>query len=81
MEPEHMPRLGVSQSGDGWLMISLDSEVGYKYKILYQNPTDLSWKALKGCESIRGTGESIEIRKRFNPRKKVPRFTVEYSRE
>jgi hypothetical protein len=81
VEPEHQPRLGISQTSDGWVTISLESEVGYKYQILYEDPVDRMWKPLKGCESISGTGDAIEIKKRFNSRKPLPPFTVTYSKE
>ncbi len=79
IEPEHKPRLGVSQSSDGWVIINLETKIEYKYKILYEDPADRMWKPLKGCESISGTGGVVEIRKRFNSRKALPPFTVTYS--
>lgn len=79
IEPEHKPRLGVSQSSEGWLTFRLETEIGYKYKILYEDPSDRVWKPVKGCESIMGTGEPVEIKKKFNSRKAVPPFTVSYS--
>jgi hypothetical protein len=81
VEPEHKPRLGISQSSDGWVTINLESKQGYKYSILYEDPNDRMWKPLKGCESISGTGGLIEIKRRFNSRKPLPLFTVNYSVE
>ncbi|MEA2069194.1 MAG: hypothetical protein U9P12_08340 [Verrucomicrobiota bacterium] len=81
VEPEHKPRLGVSQGSDGWVTINLESETGFKYTILYEDPKDRVWKPIKGCESISGTGEIIEIRKRFNSRQPLPPLTVNYSVE
>ncbi|VGO15645.1 hypothetical protein PDESU_04230 [Pontiella desulfatans] len=78
VEPEHKPKLGISQSTDGILTMSLDTEVGYKYSILYLDPKEKRWKMMKGCESIMGTGKTIEIQKRVNPRKPVPALTVDY---
>lgn len=80
IEPEHKPRLGVSQSSEGWLTFSLETEIGYKYKILYEDPIDRTWKPVKGCESIKGTGAPVEFKKRFNSRNPVPAFTVSYSK-
>jgi len=81
IEPEHKPRLGVSQNSDGWVIINLETKIGYKYQIQYEDPADRLWKPLKGCESISGTGEVVEIKKRFNSRKALPPFTVTYSTE
>ena len=80
IEPEHKPRLGVSQSSDGWITFRLETERGYKYQIQYEDPVDRSWKTVDGCESIDGTGEPVDIRKRYNSRKPVPQFTVNYSK-
>lgn len=80
VEPEHKPQLGLSQSSDGILTINLDTEVGYKYTILYQDPRDLKWKVLKGCDAIIGDGTTVEIQKRVNPRKPVPHLSLTYSR-
>ena len=80
VEPEHKPQLGLSQSSDGILTINLETEVGYKYSILYEDPKDLKWKVLKGCDAIIGDGTTVEIRKRVNPRKPVPQLTVTYSK-
>lgn len=80
IEPEHNPKLGVSQSSDGWLTFRLETEIGYKYQILYEDPSDRAWKPIKGCELIKGTGKAVEIRKWFNSEKSVPPFTVGYSK-
>jgi hypothetical protein len=80
IEPEHNPKLGVSQSSDGMVTMRLDTVVGYKYSIIYEDPKDRQWKTMPGCESIRGTGEPVEIRKRFNSRKPLPPLNVTYSK-
>jgi len=78
IEPEHKPKLSVAQSSDGMVVFSLETEVGYEYQILYQNPADRTWKLVKGCESIKGTGKAVVIRKYFNARGELPPFTVNY---
>lgn len=80
LEPEDNPKLGVAQSGNGIVVFALETKVGYKYSILYQDKNDMSWKAIKGCESIIGTGEVVEIEKTFNSRGALPPFTVNYSK-
>jgi hypothetical protein len=80
IEPEHKPQLGVSQSNDGWVTFRLETEAGYKYSIIYEDPKDRQWKAMPGCESIRGTGDPVEIRKRFNSRQPLPPLNVTYSK-
>lgn len=80
LEPEYSPQLGMSQSSDGLLVLMLKTEVGYKYTIRYEDPRTQTWKPLKGCEAIKGTGEAIEIKKKIDPRKPVPRMTVDYSK-
>lgn len=80
VEPDHKPQLGLSQSSDGILTINLETEVGYKYSILYEDPKDLKWKVLKDCDAIIGDGTTVEIQKRINPRKPVPQLTVTYSK-
>ncbi|WP_372808201.1 hypothetical protein [Pontiella sp.] len=78
VEPEHKPQLGVSQNADGIITISLNTEVGYIYTILYQDPQDQRWKVLSDCKALRGTGKTLEIQKRVDPRKPVPALTVDY---
>jgi hypothetical protein len=78
VEPEHKPRLGVAQNFDGSLTMNLETKVGYEYTILYLSPTDNKWKVVKGCEAIKGTGDTVEIQKKFKKGQKVPPFTVDY---
>ena len=80
IEPEHKPRLGVAQSSDGWITFRLETELGYKYQIQYEDPANNAWKTVAGCDAIEGTGEPVEIQKRYNSRKPVPQFTVNYSK-
>lgn len=80
LDPEHKPELGTSVNSDGDLTISLNTEIGYVYTILYEDPQDRQMKPLKGAELIKGTGETIHIRKRVNPRKPVPSLMVQHSR-
>jgi hypothetical protein len=80
VEPEDNPKLGVAQSAEGIVIFALETKVGYKYSILYQDPKSRSWKPVKGCESIMGNGETVEIEKRFNSRGSLPPFTVNYSK-
>jgi hypothetical protein len=80
IEPENNPKLGVAQNSDGTVAFALETKVGYKYSILYQDPRDQSWKTVKGCESIIGTGETIEMMKSFNSRGALPPFSVNYSK-
>ena len=78
--PEHKPKLGVAQNSDGMLTFSITTEVGYEYAIYYEDPKTRSWKVIPGCERIRGTGEQVEIRKKFNSRGPLPAFTVRHTR-
>lgn len=80
IKPENNPKLGVAQNSDGTVAFALETKVGYKYSILYQDPKDQRWKTVKGCESIIGTGETIEMMKRFNSRGALPPFSVNYSK-
>ena len=79
LRPAHEPELAVSQSGD-ILTISLTTEVGYLYTILYKDPRSEGLKPLPGCEKIRGTGKLVEIRKKFNSRNPVPMMFVDFVR-
>jgi hypothetical protein len=79
IEPEYRPQLGMSQGSDGLLTLMLQTRQGYTYTILYEDPQSRAWTPLKGYESIKGTGELIEIRKKIDPRRPVPRMTVDYS--
>lgn len=79
VRPAHEPELAVSQSGD-ILTISLTTEVGYLYTILYKDPRSEGLKPLPGCEKIRGTGKLVEIRKKFNSRNPVPMMFVDFVR-
>ena len=80
LEPEDNPKLGIAQSGKNAVNFALETKVGYKYSILYQDQKDMGWKPIKGCGSIVGTGETIEIEKTFNSRRPLPPFTVSYSK-
>ncbi|MEI6892527.1 MAG: hypothetical protein V5783_10185 [Pontiella sp.] len=80
LEPEDRPKLGVAKSGDNMVFFALQTKVGYKYSILYQSTKDKSWNPIAGCESIIGTGETIEIEKKFNSNGPLPPFTVNYSK-
>lgn len=79
-ETEHMPEMGTSVNSDGDLTINLTTEVGYVYTILYEDPRDRKTRPLPGAELIKGTGETIVIRKKVNPGMPIPSFRVEHSR-
>ena len=78
--PEHTPKLGIAQNSDGMLTFAITTEVGYEYAIYYEDPKTQSWKVIPGCERIKGTGEQVEIQKKFNSRGPLPAFTVRHTR-
>ncbi|QBG47279.1 hypothetical protein EGM51_07720 [Verrucomicrobia bacterium S94] len=78
--PEHRPKLGVAQNSDGIVTFAISTEVGYTYAIYYEDPESRVWKLVPGCENIRGTGEQVEVQKKFNSRGPLPDFTVRHTR-
>lgn len=78
--PEHKPKLGVAQNSDGIVTFAITTAVGYEYAIYYEDPKTRSWKLIPGCDRIRGTGEQVQIEKKFNSRGPLPAFTVRHVR-
>jgi len=78
--PEHKPKLGVAQNSDGIVTFAITTEVGYEYAIYYEDPKTESWKLIPGCDRIKGTGEQVELQKKFNSRGPLPAFTVRHTR-
>lgn len=79
-EPEHRPKLGVAQNSDGFITFAITTHPDYIYAIYYEDPTTREWKLLPGCDSIKGNGEQVEIKKKFNSRGSLPAFTVRHSK-
>lgn len=79
-EPEHRPKLGVAENSDGVVIFALTTHPDYMYAIYYEDPATKAWKIMPGCESIKGNGEQVEIKKKFNSRGALPAFTVRHTR-
>ena len=79
ISPDYKPKMGVAQSADGYVTFALQTRVEYEYAIYYQDPRTYEWKVIPGCERIRGTGETVEIKKKFNSRGALPAFTVRHT--
>lgn len=79
-EPEHRPKLGVAQNSDGIITFALTTHPDYIYAIYYEDPNTRAWKLMPDCDSIRGNGEQVEIKKKFNSRGPVPAFTVRHTK-
>ncbi len=78
--PDHKPKLGVAQNSDGIVTFAITTEVGYEYAIYYEDPTTKSWKLIPGLDRIKGTGEQVEMKKKFKSRGPLPKFTVRHTR-
>lgn len=79
-EPEHRPKLGIAQNSDGVVTFAISTKEGYIYDIYYEDPKTRAWKLIPGCDGIRGTGEQIEVQKKFNSRGPLPSFTVRHTK-
>lgn len=79
-EPEHRPKLGVAENSEGVVTFALTTHPDYTYAIYYEDPDTKLWKLMPGCDSIRGNGEQVEIKKRFNSRGPLPSFTVRHTK-
>ncbi|MDF7805960.1 hypothetical protein P4E94_00825 [Pontiellaceae bacterium B12219] len=80
MEPEHRPKLGVAQNSDGIVTFAITTHPGYTYAIYYEDPKAKVWKLVPDCGSIKGSGEQVEIKKKFNNRGPLPAFTVRHTK-
>lgn len=78
VEPEHKPKLSVVQHSDGSIAMHLETKVDHLYTILYLCPVEKTWKVVKGCEKIKGTGETVIINKQFKKGQPIPPFTVDF---
>ncbi len=78
--PEYKPRMGVARNSEGFVTFAIDSRVGYEYAIYYEDPVSKNWTPVPGCGGIRGTGDSIELMKRFNSRGPLPAFTLRHTK-
>lgn len=79
-EPEHRPKLGVAENSDGDVVFALTTHPDYIYAIYYEDPKTSAWKLMPGCDSIKGNGEQVEIKKKFNSRGPLPPFTVRHTK-
>ena len=80
ISPDYKPKMGVAQNADGSIVFALQTRVEYEYSIYFEDPRSGEWKVIPGCERIRGTGETIEIRKNFNASGPLPAFTVRHTK-
>lgn len=79
-EPEHRPKLGVAENSDGIVVFALTTHPDYIYAIYYEDPDTREWKLMPGCDSIKGSGEQVEFKKKFNSRGSLPAFTVRHTK-
>ncbi|MDF7799936.1 hypothetical protein P4C99_10705 [Pontiellaceae bacterium B1224] len=79
-EPEHIPKLGVAQNSDGIITFAITTHPEYVYSIFYEDPKTKAWTLMPGCDSIKGNGEQVEIKKKFNSRGPLPLFTVRHAK-
>jgi len=76
IEPEYHPRVSTSQNSDGLVTLSWETRVGYDYSLFVVNPETREWQPLKGSKVYPGTGESITVTDRRNPRQPLPWYSV-----
>jgi len=76
IEPAHSPRVTTAINSDGIVTLSFESRAGYDYRLFIMDSDTRQWSPVQGVGVIRGTGETITIQDRQNPRKPLPWYSV-----
>lgn len=76
-EKAHMPALMNVSDGDGNTTLSFKSEPGYVYTILFMDKQNPSWTKLPQGLRLRGTGKTIYVKDKVNPRMPTRRYWLE----
>jgi len=74
----HDPALMIAQNSDGETTIAWDSEPDYVYTIYYMDPPNGKWATLRHATRIRGTGRTLTVKDRINPRGPMRRYRLEF---
>jgi len=70
----------VAENSEGIVVFALTTHPDYIYAIYYEDPVTRAWTLMPGCDSIKGNGEQVEIKKTFNSRGPLPAFTVRHTK-
>lgn len=75
-EPEYTPRVSSAQNSDGLITLSWESRVGYDYVLLAKDANSTTWNPVKGASVFHGTGKTITVTDKRNPRQPLPWYSV-----
>jgi hypothetical protein len=81
MDKVHDPALMVAQNSDGEATIVWDSDPDYVYTLYYMDPPNGEWAKLRRATGVRGTGQTLTVRDRVNPRAPTRRYRLEFERQ
>lgn len=77
IEPEYTPRVTTAQNSDGLVTLSWVTRPGYDYTLLSKAPDSNEWKPVKGSRVFSGSGETITVTDKRNPRAPLPWYSVQ----
>ena len=73
---DEIPRIVISQGGDGKVSIAWESKPGVYYSVYYQKNPEDDWKVLRGANHLRGTGGIMTVEDRVDPYKPPRRYRL-----
>jgi len=76
VEEDRPPQMMIAQNSDGDVTMTWESELGLVYTVYCQKTKGGDWVALQGASRLRGTGETMTVRDRSNPRMPARRYRV-----
>jgi hypothetical protein len=78
--PEHTPSLMISQNSDGEVTLMWESDPDYSYTVLYLDKKSGKWLSLRNGIRVRGTGKSLSVMDRVNPRNSQRRYRLQFDK-
>ena len=76
IEPADIPRVSSSRNSKGIVTLSWESKVGFQYRLLIRDMDTGKWAPVAGSGVYQGTGKTITVQDRQNPKKPLPWYSV-----
>ena len=76
VEPADIPTVSTSRNSKGVVTLSWESKLGFKYHLLIRDMNTGEWTPVAGSGVYEGTGETITVQDKQNPKKPLPWYSV-----
>ena len=76
VEEEHPPAMMIAQNSEGEVTMAWESDLDHVYTVYCQKTPGSDWVILPQANRLPGTGETMTVHDRMNPRRPARRYRV-----